>query len=116
MKIARTPSRQRLNAGLTFTLVGAALACSPRAESVRDYEAKIAVRRYNELLPAAFAKGSVGALAGAATPDEMRRVSDIIAFLGQGGMVMDARQESFDPGPVEREAPTPTAPFIFWMA
>lgn len=95
--------RRRLLAlgGLLLTL-----GCGPRAESVADYEVKIAVRRYNEFLPQAYARADAGLLSETATPDEMRRVEDLIGFLAQGKMVMDARQETFEASPVAHESPT----------
>ncbi|MBI5527436.1 MAG: hypothetical protein HY897_13970 [Deltaproteobacteria bacterium] len=71
-------------------------ACSTAAESVSDYEVTVGVKRYNEALATAYARESAEPLAGAATAAEMQRVDDIVNFLGQGGMTMDARQESFD--------------------
>lgn len=94
-----------------------AAACGPPAESVADYEVKIAVRRYNEALPTAYARADSGLLAETATPDEMRRVEDIIGFLAQGRMVMDARQEALEAGRVTHEseaAATVEATEIWW--
>jgi len=94
--------------GATRALAGllVALGCGPPAESVADYEVKIAVRRYNEALPLAYARADARLLAEAATPDEMRRVEDLNSFLAQGKIVMDARQESFEASPVVHESPT----------
>ncbi len=98
------PTRRRGHLALGGLLL--ALGCGPRVESVADYEVKIAVRRYNEALPIAYARADAGLLTQAATPDEMRRVEDLIGFLAQGRMVMDARQEAFEAGRVAHESET----------
>lgn len=102
---------------LALAVVLLAPGCGPRAESVADYEVKIAVRRYNEALPAAYGRADAGRLAETATPDEMQRVEDLIGFLAQGKMVMDARQEAFEAVRVAREsetAATVEATEIWW--
>ncbi|MBW2734626.1 MAG: hypothetical protein JRH20_19735 [Deltaproteobacteria bacterium] len=83
-------------------LVGGLLGCARDKESVEDYRVTLAVKRYNEALPRAYARGSAGFLANVATPAEMGRVDDIIGFLVQGKRVMDARQESFAAQAVRR--------------
>ncbi len=83
-----------------LALLAGLAACSARKESPEQYEVVAAVRRYNEALPRAYAQAASGVLAAAATNDEIQRVDDLIRFLAQGRMVMDARQESFEAGPV----------------
>lgn len=80
---------------LVLTLIHAA-GCAAATESVGDYDLKTAVQRYNETLVAAYALGGAGPLSESASPNELQRIDDIIGFLAQGGMVMDARQESFE--------------------
>lgn len=75
------------------------MACGRAGESVRDHEVKTAVWRYNQQLPQAYRRGSAALLEAAATIDEARRVEDVIGFLGQGRMVMDARQEQLEAEP-----------------
>ena len=109
------PTRSRRLLALGGLLL--ALGCGPRAESVADYEVKIAVRRYNEALPRAYARADAEFLAETATPDEVRRVEDLIGFLAQGRMVMDARQEAFEAGRVVHESDsvaTVEATEIWW--
>ena len=109
------PTRDRRLLALAGLLL--ALGCGPRAESVADYEVKIAVRRYNEVLPVAYSRADAGLLAETATPDEVRRVEDLIGFLAQGRMVMDARQEAFEAGRVVHESEaraTVEATEIWW--
>ncbi len=85
---------------LAALCLAAAGGCARRAESAADHAVVAAARRYNEALPQAYARGSAALLGEAATPDEMVRVDDLISFLTQGKLVMDARQESFRPGSV----------------
>lgn len=77
---------------------------SLRSRSAPDYELAVAVKRYNLALPQAYARCDSGLLAEAATPDEMQRVEDVISFLAQGKMVMEARQESCELGAVTKDA------------
>lgn len=77
--------------------------CGGARQSVADHEVLAAVKRYNQALPAAYARGSTDLLQESATPAEIQRVDDVIGFLMQGRMVMDARLESFEAGPVTQE-------------
>ena len=77
--------------------------CGRNPQPVADYEVLVAVKRYNQALPTAYVRGSAGHLEGTATLAEKQRVDDIISFLAQGRMVMDARQETFEAGPVRNE-------------
>lgn len=97
--------RTRKGFGLTVVFLALLAGCGGGRLSVADYEVVVAVKRYNQALPVAYAKGNAGHLAGTATPDEMQRVDDLIAFLAQGHYVMDARQETFQAGPVLHDGP-----------
>ena len=85
-----------LAAALAALLLSIAAACGPAARSPLDQAVTAAVQRYNEALVGAYARADAGALALVATPGEQQRVEDLIGFLSQGRMVLDARQESFE--------------------
>ncbi len=102
---------------LAVTVLTLAGACSVPPQSAADFEVVAGVRRYNEALARAYANASSGVLVGAATPDELQRVDDLIGFLAQGKMVMDARQERFEAGRVQRDGPdraTVDATEVWW--
>ncbi len=84
-----------LAAALAAALLSAAAGCGPAPRSPLDQALIAAVQRYNEVLPAAYARANAGALGAVATPGEQQRVEDLIGFLAQGRSIMDARQESF---------------------
>ena len=73
----------------------AAGGCGPPSRTPLDQAVAAAVQRYNEALPRAYARADAGALQDVASPDEVQRVHDLIGFLAQGKMIMEARQESF---------------------
>jgi hypothetical protein len=83
-------------AALAALLLALAAGCGPAPRSPLDQAVAAAIQRYNEVLPGAYARADAGALAPVATPGEMQRVEDLIGFLAQGRMIMDARQESFE--------------------
>lgn len=93
----------RIRSAAAAVLLAVLAGCGGGRRSVADHEVLAAVKRYNQALPAAYARGSAGPLQESATPAEIQRVDDIIGFLAQGRMVMDARQESFEAGPVKHE-------------
>lgn len=103
MRRTREPPPRR-RALVLSSLVAASLVACGQHDSVADFEVIAAVKRYNQVLPQAYARASAGLLTETATADEMRRVSDLIGFLAQGRMVMDARQEAFEAVKVVREA------------
>ncbi len=90
--MGRTGSRAAALAALLLLLGDAG--CGPAPRSPLDQALTAAIQRYNEALPGAYARADAGALATVATPDEMQRVQDLIGFLAQGKMIMEARQES----------------------
>jgi len=92
---------RRIPTSRTTALLGLAtlVACASGRESPEAFQAVTTIRRYNQALPRAYAQAKAGLLAGTATGNELQRVDDVIMFLAQGKMVMDARQESFRAGP-----------------
>jgi hypothetical protein len=90
---------------LLAAAAAAVLGCRPAPRSPAEQEIVAAIQRYNEALPQAYARADPGLLATVATPDEARRVDDLIGFLAQGKMVMDARQEQAETRRVRLEGP-----------
>ena len=65
--------------------------------SVEEFRLAAVVKEYNLLLPRAYSARSAR-LVTCATPNELERLSDLIAGLAQKGLVLDTRQESLDLG------------------
>lgn len=83
-------------AAAAAALLLVAAGCGLPARSPLDQAVIAAVQRYNEALPGAYSHGDAGALGAVATPAEAQRVQDLIGFLAQGRMILDARQERFE--------------------
>lgn len=93
----RTTTRPtRRPAWLAAAAMAAALGCRLSPRSPTQQEVVAAVHRYNDGLQQAYARSDANVLGSVATADEVRRVDDLIGFLGQGGIRMEARQERIE--------------------
>lgn len=70
-------------------------ACQRTSESPQGYAVRVAVQRYNQLLPDAFRASRADLLGEVAGPSEVSRVSSVIAGLTSQGKYMEARQLEF---------------------
>jgi hypothetical protein len=82
-----------------FSLVLFGLACH-RGLSVEEQRLVAVVKEYNLLICRAYL-GRQADLVTCATPNEKERLSLLIAGLDQKGLVMEARQESFELGAIK---------------
>jgi hypothetical protein len=87
-----TPVSSRRAIGVLLGAAILAAACQRPSESPQAYAVRVAVQRYNQLLPDAFRASRADLLGEVASPSEVARVSSVIAGLTSQGKYMEARQ------------------------